>query len=251
MAQTFQQEPVARLKELEGPALLDQIVDGLKTDERKHAETLIKNIVEQIIDPSFVVEKGVTETINARISAIDRTLSRQLDAVLHHADFQKLESSWRGLHKLVHGTETGEFLKLRVLNVGKKELLRDFQSASEFTESALWKAVYEYEFGLFGGDPFGALVGDYEFGKGPMEVELLTHMSQVAAAAHAPFITAAGAQMFGMQSLTEMPNPRDVAKIFDKNNPENTKWLSFRDSEDSRFVTMVLPHVLRRLPYGK
>jgi type VI secretion system protein ImpC len=252
MPQTLQQEPVARLKELEGQDLLDQLVEtGIKPDERTHGDALIKNFVEQLLDPSFVVEKGVTQTINARIAAIDRALSRQLDAVLHHAEFQKLEGSWRGLHKLVQSTETGENMKLRVLNVGKKELLRDFQGAAEFTESALWKKVYEYEFGVYGGDPFGALVGDYEFGKGPMEVELLTQLSQVAAAAHAPFITAAGAQMFGMQSLTEMPNPRDIAKIFDKNNPENTKWISFRDSEDSRFVAMVLPHVLRRLPYGK
>ena len=142
--------------------------------------------MEQLLDPSFVVAKGVTETINARIAAIDELLSRQVDEIMHHEDFQKLEGSWRSLNKLVMGSETGEALKIRVFNASKKEMLKDFQAAAEFTESALWKKIYEYEFGLYGGDPYGALVGDFEFGKGPQDVSLLTHMSQVAAAAHAP-----------------------------------------------------------------
>jgi type VI secretion system protein ImpC len=141
-------------------------------------------------------------------------------------------------------------MKIRVFNVAKKDLLKDFQAAAEFTESGLWKKVYEYEFGLYGGDPYGAMIGDYEFDKGPQDISLLTHLSQVAAASHAPLVTAAAPQMFAMDSFTQMPDPRDLAKIFDKNNPENTKWLSFRESEDSRFVAMVLPHTLRRLPYS-
>ena len=246
---------VHEVEQLDGGGILDQIIDtGIKARDdsgRERGEQLIKNLVEQLIDPAMVVSKSVTKTINQRIASIDALLSRQLDEVIHAPEFQKLEASWRGLKKLVMGTETSETLKVRVFNVSKKDLLRDFQSAAEFTESALWKKVYEYEFGLYGGDPFGALMGDFEFGKGAQDVELLTQISTVAAAAHAPFVSAAAPDMFGMESFTQMPDPRDIAKIFDKNNPENTKWLSFRDTEDSRFVALVMPHVLRRIPYGR
>jgi type VI secretion system protein ImpC len=247
--------PVEKVTELEAKDLLDDIIStGIKPRDdagRDRAAELVQTLVDELMTPGAVVAKGVTQTINARIAAIDSVLSRQLDQILHHPELQKLESTWRGLNKLVMGSETGETMKIRVLNVPKKELLRDFQAAAEFTESALWKKVYEFEFGTYGGDPFGCLVGDYEFDKSPADVELLQHMASVAAASHAPFVTAAGARMFGLESLTEMPNPRDVAKIFDKTNPENTKWLSLRDSEDSRFIAMVVPHVLRRLPYGR
>jgi type VI secretion system protein ImpC len=240
---------------LEAPDLLDQIIDtGMKAGNEQaaeHGKDLIKNLVQELIDPSMVVDKSVTTTVNQRIAAIDEIIGLQLDEILHAEEFQKLEASWRSLNKLIMGSETGENLKIRVLPAAKKELLRDFQSAAEFTESALWKKIYEYEFGLFGGDPYGALIGDYEFGKGAQDVALLEHMSTVAAAAHAPFVSATAPQMFGMESFTQMPDPRDLAKIFDKNNPENTKWLSFRDSEDSRFTALVMPHVLRRLPYGE
>jgi type VI secretion system protein ImpC len=246
--------PVQEVEQLEGPDLLDQILDtGIRArDEsaRDRGQSLIRNLVDQLVQPDMVVAKSVVKTINQRIAQIDEIVGRQLDEIMHAPEFQKLEGSWRGIHKLVMSTETGENLKIRAINVSKKDLLRDFQAATEFTESALWKKVYEYEFGVYGGDPFGALLGDYEFGKGAQDVELLSHISTVAAAAHAPFVSAAAPQMFNMDSFTQMPDPRDVAKIFDKNNPENTKWLSFRDSEDSRFVSLVLPHVLRRLPYG-
>jgi len=254
-AQASEAVGVEQLGELEGNELLTQIIDtGIRARDdagRERGQDLVRNLVEQITDPTFIVEKGVGETINARIALIDEMLSRQMDEIMHHPEFQKLEGSWRGLNRLVTNSETGEHLKIRVLNASKKDLLRDFESASEFTESALWKAVYEYEFGVYGGDPFACLIGDYEFGKGPQDISLLQHMSQVAAAAHAPFISAASPQMLGMDSFTQLPAPRDLAKIFDKNNPENTKWLSFRESEDSRFVALVLPHVLGRLPYGK
>jgi type VI secretion system protein ImpC len=247
--------PIEKIGELDSQSLLDQIVDtGIRPRDdagRERARDLVQTLVAELVAPGMVVAKGVGETINARIAAIDEMLSRQVDQIMHHADFQRLEGSWRGLNKLVMNSETGESMKIRVLNVSKKELLRDFQAAAEFTETAIWKAVYEHEFGTYGGDPFGCMIGDYEFGKGAQDVEVLQQISSVAAAAHAPFISAASAQMFGMESFTQMPNPRDVAKIFDKNNPENTKWLSLRDSPDSRFLAMVLPHVLRRLPYGR
>ena len=239
---------------LEGGDLLDEIIStGIKPkgdDQTQHGKDLIENFVAQLIDPTTKVDKNVVKTINARVAAIDELVSKQLDEVLHHEDFQRLEGSWRGLHKLVMGTETGEMLKLRVMNCNKQDLLKDFESATEFTESALFKKIYTEEYGQLGGDAYGALVGDFEFGKGAQDIALLDHISGVAAAAHAPFLTAAGAQMFGLESFTEMPKPRDLAKVFDKNNPENTKWLSFRDAEDSRYVSMVVPHVLRRLPYG-
>jgi type VI secretion system protein ImpC len=246
---------VEQLAELEGDALLDQIIDtgirptsGQASRDRAHA--LVKSFVAEFLDPSKVVSKNVLHNINARIAAIDSMLSTQLDEILHHSDFQKLEASWRGLHKLVMGTETGQTLKLKVLNVSKRDILRDFQSAAEFTESALWKKVYEEEFGMFGGDPFGALMGDFEFGKGAQDVELLSRISEVAAAAHAPFISATSAEMFGLASFTSLSDPRDLAKTFDRNNPENAKWLSFRESPNANFTCLVLPHVLRRLPYG-
>jgi type VI secretion system protein ImpC len=246
---------IQEVEQLEGGDLLDQIIDtGIRAGDetaRERGQELIRNLVDQLVSPDMVVAKSVVKTINSRIAAIDAVLSRQLDEVLHAPEFQKLEGSWRSLNQLIMNTETGENLKIRVLNVSKKDLLRDFQAAAEFTESGVWKKVYEYEFGVYGGDPFGALLGDYEFGKGAQDVALLDHISMVAAGAHAPFLSATAPQMFGMESFTQMPDPRDVAKIFDKNNPENTKWLSFRDSEDSRFVSLVLPHTLRRLPYGE
>lgn len=247
--------PINELVEQEGTAILDDLLTtGIKArDEssREHGQTLIRNLVQQLLDPGMKIQKGVTKTINARIAAIDVLLSDQLNEIMHHPDFQKLEGSWRGLSSLVMNSETGEALKIRVFNTSKKDLLRDFQSASEFTESALWKKIYEYEFGLYGGDPFGCLIGDFEFDKGPQDIELLEQITQVAAAAHAPFISATAPGMFGMDSFTQMPDPRDIAKIFDKANPQNTKWLSFRDAEDSRFCCLTMPHVLMRLPYGR
>jgi type VI secretion system protein ImpC len=245
---------INKLEELEADDLLGQMIDtGIKPRgdaARERAQDLVKTFVGELLDPEMVHDASFTKTVNARIAAIDEMLSDQVNAILHHEDFQRLEGSWRSINKLVMGTETGENQKIRVLNSSKKEMLKDFQGAAEFTESALWKKIYEYEFGLYGGDPYGALVGDFEFGKGPQDIQLLSEITQVAAAAHAPFISAAAPQMFGMDSFTQMPDPRDLAKIFDKNNPENTKWLSFRDSEDSRFSALVLPHTLRRLPYS-
>jgi type VI secretion system protein ImpC len=245
---------VQELEELASDDLLTQLIEtGVRPRDdagRERAQDLIKNFVGQILDPGTVRDKSVVRTINTRIAVIDEVLSKQLDEILHHPDFQKLEGSWRGLNKLVNGTETSETLKIKVLNASKKDVLGDFRAASEFSESALWKSVYQYSYGVYGGDPFGAVTVDYEFDKGNQDVELLTHLSQVGAGAHCPMITAPAPGMFGLGSFTQLPDPRDLAKIFDKANPENTKWLSFRDSDDARFCTMVLPHVLRRVPYG-
>jgi type VI secretion system protein ImpC len=187
--------------------------------------------------------------ITARIAQIDHLVSLQLNEVLHAPEFQKLEGSWRGLKYLMDQSETSEKLKIKVLNVTKKELLRDLQRAPEFDQSAMFKKVYEEEYGVFGGAPFSALVGNYEFGRGPEDIELLEKVAQVASAAHAPFLTAAAPEMMNLDSFTSIDAPRDMAKIFDSS--EYAKWKSFRASEDSRYVGLCLPHVLMRLPYGK
>jgi len=186
--------------------------------------------------------------INARIAQIDHLVSTQLNEIMHHSDFQKLEGTWRGLKFLLDNSESSEQLKIKVLNVSKKELLKDLQKAPEFDQSTLFKKVYEEEFGVFGGSPFGALVGDYDFGKSGQDVELLEKVAQVAAGAHAPFIAGASAEMLNLDSLTQLDAPRDLAKVFDTT--EYAKWKSFRQSEDARYVALALPHILMRQPYG-
>ncbi|MBZ5584615.1 MAG: type VI secretion system contractile sheath large subunit [Acidobacteriia bacterium] len=233
--------------------LLDQIVEegrlARDPSARERGKNLVKEFVKQVLEGAMTVSKDAEMMINARIAQIDHLVSIQLNEVLHNAAFQKLEGSWRGLKYLLDQSETGEKIKLRILNASKKELLRDLQRAPEFDQSALFKKVYEEEYGVFGGAPFSALIGDYEFGRGPEDIELLEKISQVAAAAHAPFLTAASAEMLNLDNFTQIDAPRDMAKIFDSS--EYAKWKSFRQSEDSRFVGLCLPHVLMRLPYGK
>ncbi len=187
--------------------------------------------------------------INARIAQIDRLISSQLNEVIHHPEFQKLEASWRGLSYLVNQSETGEMLKVKVMNVSKKDLLKDMEKASEFDQSTLFKKIYEEEFGMFGGAAYGAIVGDYEFSSHPQDLALLEKVAGVAAAAHAPFISAASPNLFNLDSFTDLGAPRDLAKVFQS--VEYAKWKSFRESEDSRYVALALPHVLMRLPYGQ
>jgi type VI secretion system protein ImpC len=181
--------------------------------------------------------------INQRIAALDQEVDQGLNEVMHHDAFCKLEASWRGLHYLVSRAETGTMLKLRLLNATKDEIQRDLERAVEFEK------IYEEEYGTFGGSPYSVLIGDYEFGRSPQDIKWLEKMSNVAAAAHAPFIAAASPQMFDMDSFDELGNPRDLAKIFEST--ELVPWRSFRDSEDSRYVALCLPHFLLRSPYGR
>jgi type VI secretion system protein ImpC len=233
--------------------LLDQIVDegrlGRDVAARERGKDLVKEFIAQVLDGSMTVSKDAEAMINARIAQIDHLISLQLNEVLHHAAFQKLESTWRGLKFLLDQSETGENLKIKIFNATKKDLLRDLQRAAEFDQSALFKKVYEEEFGIFGGAPFAALVGDYEFGRGPEDIELLEKISNVASTAHAPFLSAASPEMFNLDSFTSLDAPRDLAKVFDTT--EYAKWKSFRQSEDSRYVALTGPRVLMRLPYGK
>jgi type VI secretion system protein ImpC len=233
--------------------LLDQIVEeGRFARDAAAAERgkdLVKQFVTQVLEGEMTVSRDAEATINARIAQIDHLISLQLNEVMHHAAFQKLEGSWRGLKYLLDHAETSDQLKIKVLNVSKKELLRDLQRAPEFDQSALFKKVYEEEFGIFGGAPFAALIGDFEFGKHPEDLELLEKVSNVAASAHAPFLTAASSDMLNLPSFTELGSPRDLSKIFDTT--EYAKWKSFRQSDDSRYVGLCLPHILMRLPYGR
>ncbi len=233
-------------------SLLDQIIDegkmALQENQRTMAKDLITEFVGQIMEGAMVVSKDTETMINARISQIDQLLSEQLNEIMHHPDFQKLEASWRGMHYLVHQSETGEHLKIRVLNASKKDLLKDLEKAAEFDQSQLFKKIYESEFGTFGGSAYGALIGDYEISNHPQDLSFLEKMSQVAAAAHAPFIAAGSPQLFGFDSFTQLSEPRDLAKIFQRT--EFAKWRSFRESEDSRYVALAMPHILMRLPYG-
>ncbi len=233
--------------------LLDQIVEQgrLARDpaSRERGKNLVKEFVEQVLEGAMTVSKDAEAMINARIAQIDHLVSLQLNEVMHHPLFQKLEGSWRGLKYLLDHSETSDKLKIKVLNVSKKELLRDLQRATEFDQSALFKKVYEEEYGVFGGAPFSALIGDYEFGRGPEDIELLEKVAQVASAAHAPFLSAASPEMLNLESFTALDAPRDMAKIFD--NSEYAKWKSFRQSEDSRYVGLTLPRILMRLPYGR
>jgi type VI secretion system protein ImpC len=233
--------------------LLDQIVEegrlGTDTAGKARGKDLIKEFVAQFLDGSMTIDRDAERMINSRIAQIDKLVSIQLNQILHNPNFQKLEGSWRGLKHLMDQSETGVMLKIKVMNCTKKELLRDFERASEFDQSALFKKVYEEEFGVYGGSPFGAIIGDYEFGKHPEDTALLEQISHVAASAHAPFVTGTAPDLLNLQSWTSLDAPRDLAKTFDTT--EYAKWKSFRQSEDSRYVAMCLPRTLGRLPYGK
>ena len=234
-------------------SLLDKIVEqgrfGKEPAARERGKDLVKEFVAQVVAGHMTLSRDADASINARIAQIDHLISLQLNEILHHPSFQKLEGTWRGIKYLLDQSETSTQLKIRVLNASKKEILRDLQRAAEFDQSATFKKIYEEEFGIFGGEPFGALIGDFEFGRHPEDIEFLERISQVAAAAHAPFLTAANSELLNLESFTQLGEPRDIAKIFEGN--VYAKWRSFRDSEDSRYVGLAMPHVLMRLPYGK
>jgi type VI secretion system protein ImpC len=231
-----------------GLSFLDQVVSATKQTEPDMAKDLVKNLVEQSLAGTITFDKNLTRTIDKAIKSIDEKMSKQLAAIMHHEKFTKLEGSWRGLNHLVMNSNTGAGLKIKVLNMTKRELNKDLTKAVEFDQSQLFKKIYENEFGTPGGEPYGALIGDYEWVNHPDDIESLRLISNVAAASFAPFISAAGAGMFGFDSFTELSKPRDLAKIFDSS--EYMKWRGFRDTEDSRFVSLVMPRVLARVPYG-
>lgn len=237
----------------EAPAsLLDQVISetriGRNDEQREESRRQIAAFVEEAMRGTLRISRDLEQTIAARIADIDQLITRQLNQVMHAPEFQTLEASWRGLHYLVQQSETGTMLKIKVLNASKDELRKDLERAAEFDQSALFKKIYEEEYGTFGGAPFGALIGDYEFTRHSQDLALIEKVSNVAAAAHAPFIAAASPELFNLDSFTELGAPRDLAKIFES--VDYAKWRSFRESEDSRYVALAMPHVLMRLPYG-
>ncbi len=230
-------------------SLLDQAISVTKQTEPDRVETLMRTLAQEAMDGTVQYEKNLTVTLRNAIAKIDEQISQQLAAVMHSEKFKTIEGSWRGLNYLVKNSEISENLKIQVFNVTKKELAGDLAKATDFDQSTIFKKVYEDQFGTAGGTPFGALIGDYYFSKSPDDIELLTNMSSVAAGSFCPFITAAGSQLFGMDNFTELSAPMDLKQKFE--DPTYIKWNSFRQSEDSRFVTLVMPKVLARVPYGR
>jgi len=234
-------------------SILDRIAEegrlGQSREEQVRGKAWLKDLIQDVMAGQMTVNADTEIMLNNRIADLDRLISDQLNEVMHAEPFQKLEASWRGLHYLVQQTETSSTLKIKLMNVSKSDLLKDFKKATEFDQSALFKKIYEEEYGTFGGNPFGALLGDYEFGRHPQDIELLEKMSGIAATSHAPFLAAASSSLFNFESFTELAGPRDLEKIFD--NEAYLKWNMFRKTDDSRYVGLCLPHVLLRLPYGK
>ncbi len=237
----------------EEPGLLDKIIQKGKMvrspAQEARAKDLISSFVEEVVaNDTVTISHDTIAMVSQRIAQIDELISSQLNEILHHEAFQELESTWRGMNYLVMNSETGLSLKLRVLNVQKKELLSDLEKAVEFDQSALFKKVYSEEFGTFGGAPYTCLIGNYEFGRHPQDSTLMELIAQVASAAHAPFIAGSSPSLFDMDSFTELGNPRDMAKLMEST--ELVKWRSFRDSDDSRYFVLTLPRILLRLPFG-
>ncbi len=232
-------------------SLLDDIVAKskvAKTDtEHARAKDIIGELVKEVLGGTVVVSENLSANIDARIAEIDQLISDQLSEVMHAGEFQKLESSWTGLQYLCKQTSTGAQMKIKVLNTTKKELVKDFKTAIDFDQSTLFKKIYEEEFGTFGGAPFATIIGDFEIDRGAEDMYFIEQMSHVAAAAHAPFITAASPELFGLETYTDLGKPRDMSKVFDT--VEYAKWKSFRESEDARYVGLTLPRFLGRQPF--
>ncbi|MEO7242131.1 MAG: type VI secretion system contractile sheath large subunit [Variovorax sp.] len=253
MAETAVQSSTLKDVEYQGGDFASLLQKEFKprSDQAKSAvEAAVQTLAQQALANTQVIGKDVTQSIQAMIAAIDAKLTEQVNKILHHPEFQQLESAWRGLHYMVNNTESDEFLKIRVMDISKKELhktLRKFKGTA-WDQSPIFKKVYEEEYGQFGGEPLGAIVGDYHFDQSPPDVELLGEMAKIAASAHAPFITGASPNLMQMESWQELANPRDLTKIF--STPEYAGWRSLRESDDSKYLGMCMPRFLARTPYG-
>ncbi len=229
--------------------LLQRAIAATKQTKPEQVTNLLTRLTEEALNGTIIWDRNLIVTLNKAIKAIDSMISKQLVKIMHHDQFKQLEGSWRGLHYLVKNTHTSSALKIKVINLSKIELFNDLDKAVEFDQSQLFKKVYENEFGTPGGEPYAVLLGDYEFNHHPQDIQTLNDASAVAAAAFCPFIAAASPNLLGFDSWTELAKPRDLEKIFDT--IDYAKWRSFRESADSRFVTLTLPKVLARLPYGQ
>jgi len=230
--------------------LLNKQFNPQTNTAKQEVEGAVRTLAQQALASTQLISSDVVQSIQAMIAQIDKKMSDQINQIMHHPDFQKLESAWRGLHYLVSNSETDDQLKIRVLNVSKKDLhktLKRYKGAA-WDQSPLFKKLYEEEYGTLGGEPFACLVGDYYFDHGPQDVELLGEMAKIAAASHAPFLAAAAPTVFQMESWQELSNPRDLTKIFQI--PEYAGWRSLRDSDDARYIGLAMPRFLARRPYG-
>ena len=251
MAEATKQEQSSAVLEADQFASLLQKEFKPKTDRaRAEVENAVLTLAQQALRETTVISDDVVGTIKAIIAEIDKKLTDQVNLIIHHERFQQVESAWRGLNYLVNNTETDEMLKIRVMNISKKELsktLRKYKGVA-WDQSPLFKRVYEQEYGQLGGEPYGCLVGDYHFDHTPPDVELLGQMAQIAAGAHAPFIAGAAPALMGMDSWQELANPRDLSKIFAA--PDYAAWRSLREADDAKYVGLAMPRFLARLPYG-
>ncbi len=241
--------------EVEGLDDFTRLLEGEirpRTEEaQKEIQKAVRSLAEQVLVNASVVSEDSVETIQALIAEIDRKLSAQVNAIIHHPDFQQLEGTWRGLFKIVSQTDTGVKMRIKVLNASKKEvgkMLHRYQGGL-WDQSPLFKKIYEEEYGTAGGEPYGAIIGDYHFNQSAQDLEVLKGMARIAAAAHCPFIAGAAPSLLGMDSFQEMANPRDIKLLF--TTPDYAAWRSFRQSDDARYVGLTLPRYLARLPYGE
>ncbi len=252
MAEERKKAGSAETQTVEQPALLDEIVQAtkLKPSDETYALTRkgVEALIMQLLEPGKEGVKVSKAALDDMIAEIDKKLSLQVDAILHHPEFQKMESSWRSLKLLIDRTDFRENVKVEVLNVSKENLLEDFEDSPEIPKSGLYKTIYTAEYGQFGGKPIGAIIGNYEFAAGPQDIKLLQYCASVAAMAHAPFISAASPAFFGLLDFNTLPHLKDLKSIFE--GPQYIKWQSFRESEDARYVGLTLPRFLLRLPFG-
>ena len=249
-AKEAQQGQAETIEASEFASLLQKEFKPKSERAKEEVQSAVSILAEQLLKDTATVSDDVVETISSIIAEIDKKLTEQVNRILHHADFQKLEGSWRGLHYLVNNTETDEQLKIKVMNISKKDLgktLKKFKGTS-WDQSPIFKRVYEEEFGQFGGEPYGCIVGDYHFDHSPPDVEMMGEISKIAAAIHAPFLAGAEPTVMQMDSWSELSNPRDLTKIF--TTPEYAAWRSLRDSDDSKYLALTMPRFLARLPYG-
>ena len=248
--QQAQAAPAETMEMGEFESLLKKEFKPKSTKARDAVTSAVQTLAEQALAETALISDDAVKSIESIIAEIDQRLSEQLNQILHHENFKKLEGSWRGLSYLVNNTETDETLKIRVFNISKKDMsktLKKFKGTA-WDQSPIFKKLYEEEFGSPGGEPYGALIGDYDFDHSPPDVELLGEIAQIAAAAHAPFIAAAAPSLMNMDSWQELSNPRDLTKIFQT--AEYAPWRSMRDSEDARYVGLTMPRFLARMPYG-
>lgn len=219
-------------------------------EAEERVERAVRTLAEQALADANLISSDVVRSIQALIATIDKKLTEQLNEILHHPDLQAMEGAWRGLHHLVNNTETDEMLKIKVFNITKNDLARTLEKfeGTAWDQSPVFKKVYTEEYSMFGGEPYGCLVGDYYFDNHPKDVALLNNMAKVCASSHTPFISAAGPTLFNMESWQELMNPRDLTKIL--STPDYAPWNSLREAEDSRYIGLAMPRVLARLPYG-